>query len=175
MRSDEIQNLDSLGISAQMLADRGLSPFVEARELCLAEVGKNGREFYLTSKATEAWRSMKIAAELDGENIHIVSAYRSIARQHEIIRAKLKQGLSIEEIIRVCAPPGYSEHHTGQALDLSTDGVEDLREVFETSSAFDWLQQNAHRFSFSLSYPRDNIRGYQYEPWHWRYEPTTIL
>jgi D-alanyl-D-alanine carboxypeptidase len=115
---------------------------------------------------------MKAAALDDGETLFIVSAFRSVARQAEIVRGRLRSGASIEEILAVCAAPGYSEHHTGRAVDLSTPGVPPLETSFADSSAFRWLRQNAARFVFVLSYPQDNPYGYQYEPWHWCHHPT---
>ena len=63
--------------------------------------------------------------------------------------------------------PGFSEHHTGRALDLSTPGSEPLSEAFDQTAAFDWLNTHARRFEFSMSYPRNNTTGINYEPWHW--------
>lgn len=163
------QLLIDLGISPDLITARNLCPYDEANSLQLAEVGDDGREHFLISEAAVAWQRMKKAAESDGQRIFIVSAFRSIPRQVEIIRDKIAAGLDIEDILTVCAPPGFSEHHTGRALDLSTHGVENLSEEFGTSTAFEWLNHNADRFLFSLSYPRDNSHGYQYEPWHWCY------
>ena len=67
------------------------------------------------------------------------------------------------------APPGFSEHHSGRALDLSTEGFAPLEEAFERSEAFKWLCGNGGRFGFTLSYPRGNRYGIVYEPWHWLY------
>ena len=166
------QQLIDLGITSEMLTGRKLQPFEEADSLQLAEIGEDGREYFLVNEAADAWQRLKKAADLDGENISIVSAFRSVSRQAEIIRGKIEKGLSIEDIIKVCAPPGYSEHHTGCALDLSTNGVEKLSEEFENSTAFEWLKCNAENYFFTLSYPRDNSSGYLYEPWHWRYDAT---
>ena len=70
------------------------------------------------------------------------------------------------------APPGYSEHSTGFALDLGDAETPqaNLQEDFEATPAFYWLQSNAHRFHFQLSFPRGNRQGVSYEPWHWRFE-----
>ncbi|MBT8145423.1 MAG: D-alanyl-D-alanine carboxypeptidase family protein, partial [Gammaproteobacteria bacterium] len=65
----------------------------------------------------------------------------------------------------------FSEHHTGRALDLNTDGCAVLQEEFENTSAFQWLMAEAQSFGFILSYPRDNPWGIVYEPWHWCYQP----
>ena len=73
----------------------------------------------------------------------------------------------IEDILKVSAAPGYSEHHSGRALDITTPGYDVLEEVFEASPAFRWLEKNASHYRFRLSYPRDNPHGVVYEPWHW--------
>ena len=64
-------------------------------------------------------------------------------------------------------PPGFSEHHSGRALDLGTPGCDGLSEDFEATQAFEWLSESASRFGFVLSYPHDNAWGFSYEPWHW--------
>ena len=162
--------LDALGIDPDRLTARGLRPCGEARELVIAETGEDGREHRLEPKAASAWRRMKSAAADDGVTIQIVSAFRSIERQAEIVRRKLDAGQLLDEILKVSAVPGYSEHHTGRAMDLTAPGYEPLEEVFETSPAFDWLCRRAREFGFSLSYPRENPYGYCYEPWHWCFQ-----
>jgi D-alanyl-D-alanine carboxypeptidase len=107
------------------------------------------------------------AARYDGVVVRIVSAFRSIERQAEIVRAKLQRGQSLEEILCVSAPPGYSEHHSGRAVDVTTDGVRPLEIEFEQTAAYDWLARRAQGFGFCLSYPPQNRYGYAYEPWHW--------
>ena len=67
----------------------------------------------------------------------------------------------------IFAAPGFSEHHTGRALDIGTPGFVDLEENFETTAAFAWLQVHAEEFGFTLSYPKGGTRGIGYEPWHW--------
>jgi D-alanyl-D-alanine carboxypeptidase len=96
-----------------------------------------------------------------------LSGFRSIARQAEIIRAKFAAGRSIETILGVNAPPGYSEHHTGRALDIGTPHSLPFEEGFAETDAFIWLTANASHYGFVLSYPRDNPYGIAYEPWHW--------
>ncbi len=99
--------------------------------------------------------------------LQVVSAFRSIEYQLGIIRRKLERGLAIDEILRVSAAPGYSEHHSGRALDITTPGFAALEEQFEDSAAFAWLSTNAQSYGFWLSYPRGNPHGIAYEPWHW--------
>jgi len=159
--------LASLGISPDTIASRSLVLYPEAAELVVAEIGENGREHLLVPAAARAWGSLRQAAQADRVVISIVSAFRSVERQAEIVRAKLARGLSVDEILSVSAPPGYSEHHTGRAVDLTTDGVRPLELEFEGTAAFAWLSRHAERFGFVLSYPRQNRYGYLYEPWHW--------
>ncbi len=159
--------LASLGISPDTIASRSLVLYPEAAELVLAEIGEHGREHLLVPAAARAWGSLREAAQADRVVISIVSAFRSVERQAEIVRSKLARGMPIDEILSVSAPPGYSEHHTGRAVDLTTDGVRPLELEFEGSAAFAWLSRHAERFGFVLSYPRQNRYGYLYEPWHW--------
>ena len=97
----------------------------------------------------------------------IVSGFRSIEYQASLIRNKLESGQSLSEILAVNAAPGFSEHHTGHAIDIASPGSRPLTEEFEASTAFAWLQQEASRFGFSMTYPRENQQGFIYEPWHW--------
>jgi len=156
-----------LGISSQLLAARGFCEFEEASCLEVAEVGADGKDHLLVRAAANAWRNLKFAAHSDGVSLFIVSAFRSIDRQAEIIRRKLEAGAPIEDILTVCAPPGFSEHHTGRAVDLSTHGCRSLEIEFEQTPAFVWLSARATDFGYYLSYPIGNHYGYQYEPWHW--------
>lgn len=157
----------ALGISSELIATRGLRIYEEASSLEVAETGTDGREHLLVSTAAEAWHTLKAAAHDDGVSLLIVSAFRSINRQAEIIRQKLEAGVTIEEILTISAPPGFSEHHTGCAIDLTTPGSRALEVEFEQTVAFAWLKRRAAEFSYQLSYPIGNCYGYQYEPWHW--------
>jgi D-alanyl-D-alanine carboxypeptidase len=110
---------------------------------------------------------MRETASKAGVALLAVSGFRSIERQAEIIRAKLSSGQKIEDILRLVAAPGYSEHHTGRAIDIGTPGEEPLTEAFADTPAFRWLAENAGHFGFRLSYPKGNAHGIAYEPWHW--------
>lgn len=162
--------LEALGISPELIAARGLSPCEEARQLAIAETADDGKQHLLVPAAAEAWMHMKGAATADGISLFIVSAFRSVDRQAQIIRRKLSAGQALEDILCVSAPPGFSEHHTGRAVDVGTAGSPNLDDAFEGTAAFSWLKQHAERFGFKLSYPAGNPHGYQYEPWHWRYD-----
>lgn len=156
-----------MGIPPSYGRNHDLRVVREPRELaCLGE-DIHGRQQWLTPRAARAWSRMYQAAATDGVKLQIVSAFRSASYQLLIIERKLAGGQSIDEILRVSAAPGYSEHHSGRVVDITTPGFAALEEEFEHSPAFDWLQANAVRFGFSLSYPRNNRHGIAYEPWHW--------
>lgn len=157
----------ALGVPDALLLARGLQPYAEAVTLEIAEVSEQGRQHLLIPPAAAAWQRLKSAAFDAGVDLFIVSAFRSVERQAEIVRAKLEKGHSIEEILSVSAPPGYSEHHTGRAVDIGTPGSPLLEVAFEHTAAFEWLCRHAAEYGFILSYPKQNRWGYQYEPWHW--------
>jgi zinc D-Ala-D-Ala carboxypeptidase len=167
--------LAHLGISPASLAGRGLCRHEEAVDLELVQVDADGREHYLIPQAAAAWRGMKAAASNDGIDLVVASAFRSIERQALIIQRKLDAGMDIASILEASAPPGYSEHHTGRAVDIATPGGPILEVEFESSPAFAWLQGRANDFGFFLSYPAGNRCGYQYEPWHWCYEAADTM
>ena len=112
---------------------------------------------------------MQSAARADDIALEAISGYRSHDYQLGIFRRKLARGLSVDEILRVNAAPGFSEHHGGLAIDVSTPGEPAAEESFERTPAFAWLHDRADDFDFVMSYPRDNPHGITYEPWHWRH------
>ena len=158
---------DELGIPADYGEARGLPYFPEATEL--VEVGPNlvGRMQRLTPETAAAWQAMVSAAADDGIRLLVVSGFRDFEYQADLIRRKLDAGQDIAGILKVNAAPGYSQHHTGCAVDIATPGSRPLTEEFEESEAFAWLGKYAAGFDFSMTYPRDNPQGFIYEPWHW--------
>ena len=161
--------LRELGIPKSYERTYGHSLQSEEDELVEIGVDIYGRVQKLSPDAALAWKSMKTHAEKEGVILDVVSAFRSVNRQKEIIKKKLESGKSISDILKVSAAPGYSEHHTGYALDLTSPGCEPLSEMFENTEAFHWLVGNAGAFSYRLTYPRGNKAGISYEPWHWAY------
>src|SRR5690606_1680760 len=116
-----------------------------------------------------AWLRMRATAARDGIVLDAISGYRSHDYQLGIFERKLARGLSVDDILRVNAAPGFSEHHAGLALDIGTPGEPPAEESFEATPAFAWLLANAADSGFGMSYPRDNPHGIVYEPWHWRH------
>jgi D-alanyl-D-alanine carboxypeptidase len=157
----------SLGIPPSYGRDPPLPRFREATELVAVEPNIVGRVQELTPETAAAWAEMKARAQEDGVALLLVSGFRSIERQVALMRRKLAQGQTLNEILKVNAAPGFSQHHTGKVLDVATPGCRPLTEEFETTPAFGWLCRNAAGFGFRLAYPRDNVEGFCYEPWHW--------
>jgi D-alanyl-D-alanine carboxypeptidase len=159
----------ALGVPRDYARMRNLHRVREPRHLAFIGHDTQKRAQWLSPRAARAWARMREAAMRAGAELQIVSAFRSIEYQLGIIQRKLERGLTIGEILRVSAAPGYSEHHSGRALDITTPGAAPLEEAFEQSAAFAWLSTNAQSFGFHMSYPRGNLHGIAYEPWHWCY------
>jgi D-alanyl-D-alanine carboxypeptidase len=146
-------------------------PYPIAHTVALTEI--DGQ--LLARSAADAFVTMQRTARQEGVHIVLRSGYRSHSRQSWLFYGvAAARGITLAERARVSAPPGYSEHHTGYALDLD-DGQDPrpLRQSFERTRAGKWLFANAHRFCFEMSFPRDNHQGISYEPWHWRYVGST--
>ena len=152
-------------------SDYGRNPrrprFSEAEALEDVEPNLVGTMQRLAPETAEAWREMKSRAAAAGVQLLLVSGFRSIRHQADLIRRKLAAGQSIEKILAVNAAPGFSEHHTGRAVDIATPGTRPLTAEFDASAAFGWLKANARAFGFRMPYGRDNRFGFEYEPWHW--------
>lgn len=126
----------------------------------------------LRRSAASAYQSMAAAAQQDGVSLVALSGFRTINdQQYLYFGKKAERGQSPTERAKVSAPPGYSEHHTGYAIDVGDGTVPstNLSEEFDKTPAFRWLKENAAHYSFELSFPKNNPQGVSYEPWHWRY------
>ncbi|NEQ75438.1 MAG: D-alanyl-D-alanine carboxypeptidase family protein [Okeania sp. SIO2C9] len=125
----------------------------------------------LAPEAALALMKMIYSARDEGVWVVPVSGFRTVEQQKELFKAQIQRRGSPEIAAKVSAPPGYSEHHTGFAIDL-TDGnfpKKDITIDFENTKAFQWLTRHAQKFGFELSFPPNNSQGVSYEPWHWRY------
>ena len=145
----------------------GLALHAEPAWLALAGHDRYRRPLWLTAPAARSWQRMCAAAAADGVLLQAISGYRSHAYQAGIFDRKRARGLAVAQILAVNAAPGFSEHHSGRALDISTPGEPAAEESFEATTAFAWLCAHAGHYGFALSYPRDNPHGIVYEPWHW--------
>ena len=115
---------------------------------------------------------MRDDAKKEGVYLVFLSGFRSIELQKEIFYSlkSIRSQVAMERA-RVSAPPGYSEHSTGFAIDIgdALNRETDFEVEFETTSAYKWLERNAAKYHFKLSFDRKQ-NSVDYEPWHWRYE-----
>lgn len=160
-------HLERIGLDDRYGARTGLPLVPEPSQLAFAGFDRYRRPLWLDARASHAWRGMQAAALRDGIVLEAISGYRSHDYQLGIVERKLARGLGLDAILEVNAAPGYSEHHSGRALDIGAPGEPPAEESFERTPAFAWLQRNAAGYGFTMSYPRDNPHGIVYEPWHW--------
>ena len=158
------------GIPGDYAEKRQLTLCEEAKELVSIGPDSLGREQRLAPKAAQAWGRMREAASREGVQLLAVSGFRSVEYQCALIQRKLDRGMKIADVLKINAAPGYSEHHTGRALDMTTPDSQPLEVAFEDTPAYAWLTQHAGEYGFKLSYPRNNPHGINYEPWHWAYQ-----
>ena len=121
---------------------------------------------------SNALLKMKEDAKKDGIFLVLLSGFRSINMQKDIFFSlKSIRNQIASERARVSAPPGYSEHSTGFAIDIGDANKRetDFEVEFENTDAFIWLINNAAKYHFKLSFNKNN-KNVDYEPWHWRYE-----
>lgn len=149
----------------------GHYPYDVADTNALEAITRDGR-VRLQAEAAQQFLAMQGAARAQGIVLVALSGHRTYEEQKYLFfQIKQNRGQDARERAKVSAPPGYSEHHTGYAIDIG-DGnapATHIEESFETTAAFAWLEANATRYGFELSFPRDNEQGINYEPWHWRY------
>jgi D-alanyl-D-alanine carboxypeptidase len=125
----------------------------------------------LRKEAAEALEKLFAGAEEDDIYLAGVSAYRSHATQTKLFDRYVKRD-GYEKARTYSALPGTSEHETGLAIDLSgSDGSCAAADCFGDTKEAAWLAKHASEYGFIIRYPKgkDEITGYQYEPWHMRY------
>lgn len=149
----------------------GHKRYAEAPAAELKQVAPDG-SIKMRKAAAEAFLAMQAAAQAEGISLVPISGFRTIDdQQHLFFEVKAERGQVATKRAEVSAPPGYSEHHTGYAIDIGEANVPatNVNPEFENTEAFKWLSANAPRYSFELSFPKDNPQGVSYEPWHWRF------
>jgi len=123
----------------------------------------------LQPEAANAWHTMRLAAENDGITLNTNSSYRSYSTQVATYNHWTAVNGSSKLADQVSARPGYSEHQTGLALDISTGSC--TLDCFDNSASYHWLVENGYKFGFIQRYQtgEESITGYSAENWHWRY------
>jgi len=172
IRNVEIGSFSNLNLLGQINHDHrilGHLPYSEISKEKLVLIEPN-IEVHIDMQ--ESLLKMRDAAKKDGINLVFLSGYRSINLQNDIFFSlKSIRNQEAAQRARVSAPPGYSEHSTGFAIDIgdASQRETDFKTEFENTEAFKWLIKNAAKFHFKLSFTKDN-KYIDYEPWHWRYE-----
>lgn len=154
-------------------------------EIAQKDLGKLSNGYLVDQRIVSAYEKLADAAKAAGHPLVMVSAYRSVAYQEEIFNANvntlMSQGHTKEEAIRITkltfTEPGYSEHHTGLAVDVvdqdwyQNHTGELLNEGFGDTEGGKWLQAHAREYGFIIRYPKGKhaITQIDYEPWHLRY------
>lgn len=119
---------------------------------------------------TDVWPHLKQLlddSKRDGVTTYVFSSYRSFNEQ-SALKNQYKITYGAGSANQFSADQGYSEHQLGTAVDLITSGLGGVLDGFDTTASYTWLQNNAYKYGFILSYPKDNT-FYVFEPWHWRY------
>ncbi len=171
-RNIEIGAPNNLNFQAQINHDHrilGHLPYAEIPEAKLVLIEPNIK---VHIDMRDSLLKMRDEAKKDGIYLVFLSGYRSINLQNEIFYSlKSFRNQEAAERARVSAPPGYSEHSTGFAIDIgdATKRDTDFETEFENTDTFKWLKKNAAKFHFKLSFKKNN-KYIDYEPWHWRYE-----
>jgi len=172
IRNIEIGSLDNINFQAQINHDHrilGHLPYAEIPKEKLVLI-EPYIEVHIDMR--DSLLNMRKEARKDGIYLVFLSGYRSINLQKEIFYSlKSIRKQEAAERARVSAPPGYSEHSTGFAIDIgdATQRETDFETEFENTDAFKWLTKNAAKYHFKLSFNKNN-KYIDYEPWHWRYE-----
>ena len=171
----QTKSLDDSMNSTEISQDKSLLghlPYPEAskNELILFSPG-----IYVHREIYENFKEMQFMAAQRGVSLQLLSGFRSIDLQRDIFyeNKSIRNQTAVERSM-VSAPPGYSEHSTGYAIDIGDANYPDTHfEVeFEQTPAFKWMRRYAPKYHFVLSFPPNNKQGVNYEPWHWRFEGT---
>ena len=122
----------------------------------------------INKEAYNSFLKMQEDMKKENLNIRIISAYRSYDYQESLYERYLKTDKQ-EIVDTYSARPGFSEHHTGLAIDIDNEVLS--FDKFYLTKEFNWMKNNAYKYGFILRYPKDkeDITGYTYEPWHYRY------
>ena len=127
----------------------------------------DSKDYWFHKQVWPSLEKMLKAAKEDRINLEIISGYRSFDEQVEVKSGHVVvYGAGTAN--QFSAEQGYSEHQLGTAVDLTTKELGVNFEAIKTTPAYKWLQDNAYKYGFILSYPEGNSY-YQFEPWHWRF------
>lgn len=132
----------------------------------------NSAKTMMAPEAAKALEDLFKKAKQDGIQLYAISGYRSYELQASIFTSNTRKYGSAAAANQFSARPGQSEHQTGLAMDVSSPSVNfKLTQSFADTREGKWLKENAAQFGFIIRYPKgkEDITGYQFEPWHIRY------
>ncbi|MCP3890961.1 MAG: M15 family metallopeptidase [Desulfobulbaceae bacterium] len=122
----------------------------------------NDSKIYVLVSTHSPLLKMLRAANEQGIRLQVSSGYRSIAYQRSIFKRMISEGRTFDDIIRYVAPPGYSEHMLGIAVDFYPSNWR-----FASSEQYLWLTEHASDFGFRETYHKSNEMKMPWEAWHW--------
>jgi len=159
----KIENGDLLLVNKYYYLDRDFAVDLVEQSASYGSIGER------MERATyAAFEELFAAAQAAGYQLYVTSGYRGYEEQEEVFASYLAEG-DEEYALKYAAKPGYSEHQTGRAIDVFTPG--ETTSSFANSPVAAWLAEHAHEYGFILRYPegKEDLTGYSYEPWHYRY------
>ncbi|MDP8956632.1 MAG: M15 family metallopeptidase [Actinomycetota bacterium] len=139
-------------------------------DLVLAEGAGFGGGFLVRAFVLEDLAALGAAAEASGNPLDLAAAYRSYAQQDDLFRRRVAT-LGRARALERTARPGHSEHQLGTAVDFKSRGAADVTVAWAKTAEGRWMEANAHRFGFVMTYPAGSagVTCYGFEPWHFRY------
>lgn len=168
--SDINKIMDSGSITVLVNKYKQLEDTYVPNDLELIAPCYNEGELVLRNEARRAFELMCCCAAVEGVRLKAISTYRSFNYQNTVYYKNMTPEICLEDYQKirdkVSARPGHSEHQTGLAVDIN-----ELEQSFEDTPAGKWLAANSYRYGYLLRYPKgkEEITGYDYEPWHFRY------
>lgn len=143
----------------------------EPSDLTLLTVPTAYGDVYMRQEASDAMSNMIAAANAEGVYPVVTTAYRDYSFQESLYNGYVERD-GVEAADTYSSRPGYSDHQTGLAADISCESNSyNLNQDFENTAEGQWLAQHAHEYGFVMRYPngKESVTGYTYEPWHFRY------
>jgi len=165
---EEVITIDGVRypVPAPWLGNKVIAPqlsFEDFKQIPL-QFCKDEGKVYVTIETQENLVMMLTEAEADGILIQVESGYRSAGYQAKIFKRMLAEGREFDDIVRYVAPPGYSNHMLGTAVDFSPSNWR-----FADTEQYLWLQEHGNSFGFEEIYSKNNRMKMPWEAWHWQY------
>ena len=165
-RESIYQNTNTMLVNKCFFLDSSFTPsnLVYLKDTNLSYIKRENEEMMIKKDILNSYQNLYTDALKNGFQLYIFSSYRDYNKQYHLYYNVNNQN---DEYV---ARPGFSEHQSGYALDISTLN-HGLTNNFQYSDEYKWLIENSYKYGFILRYPeeKENITGYKYEPWHFRF------